>query len=233
MSPGAAEYLEEVEWPTLVSFTGLFIMVGALVEVGVIESLGEALTEAVGDRYLGAGTILIWGSGLMSGIVDNIPYVATMSPLVSDLVVSGGNSARPSHCGGRWPSAPTSAATRPRSGRAPTSSCLAWLPAMVIPSHSGSSPSTDSSWPRSRSRSAGSTTRFATSRSRNGHGWSHSSVIESRTRPTAGVHRAPDDCGHCLYYIDASVTTAEKISPTQGAHSKPPKRRAITTAATA
>ena len=86
------EYLEEVEWSTLVFFMGLFIMVGALVEVGVIDNLGEALTEAVGDRYLAAGTILIWASGMMSGIVDNIPYVATMSPLVSDLVAAGGNS---------------------------------------------------------------------------------------------------------------------------------------------
>jgi Na+/H+ antiporter NhaD/arsenite permease-like protein len=86
------EYLEEVEWPTLVFFMGLFIMVGALVEVGVIEELGEAMTEAVGDRYLAAGTILIWASGVLSGIVDNIPYVATMSPLVSDLVAAGGGS---------------------------------------------------------------------------------------------------------------------------------------------
>jgi Na+/H+ antiporter NhaD/arsenite permease-like protein len=86
------EYLEEVEWPTLVFFMGLFIMVGALVEVGVIEKLGEAMTDAVGDRYLAAGTILIWASGLLSGIVDNIPYVASMSPLVSDLVAAGGGS---------------------------------------------------------------------------------------------------------------------------------------------
>jgi len=86
------EYLEEVEWPTLVFFMGLFVMVGALVEVGVIGNLGEALTEAVSDRYLLAGTVLIWVSGLLSGIVDNIPYVATMSPLVADLVDAGNNS---------------------------------------------------------------------------------------------------------------------------------------------
>ena len=80
------EFLEEVEWPTLVFFMGLFIMVGALVEVGVIGRLGEAVTEAVGDRYLLASSVLLWGSGVVSGIVDNIPYVATMSPLVKDLV---------------------------------------------------------------------------------------------------------------------------------------------------
>ena len=83
------EYLEEVEWSTLVFFMGLFIMVGALVEVGVIGRLGEAVTGAVGDRYLLASSVLLWGSALLSGIVDNIPYVATMSPLVQDLVVAG------------------------------------------------------------------------------------------------------------------------------------------------
>jgi Na+/H+ antiporter NhaD/arsenite permease-like protein len=83
------EYLEDVEWSTLVFFMGLFVMVGALVEVGVIEDLASAMTEAVGDNYLAGGTVLIWASGVLSGIVDNIPYVATMSPLVSDLVASG------------------------------------------------------------------------------------------------------------------------------------------------
>lgn len=79
------EYLEEVEWMTLVFFMGLFVMVGALVEVGVIASLGEALTEAVGDRYFLAASVLLWGSAALSGIVDNIPYVATMAPIVQDL----------------------------------------------------------------------------------------------------------------------------------------------------
>jgi Na+/H+ antiporter NhaD/arsenite permease-like protein len=83
------EFLEEVEWPTLVFFMGLFIMVGALIEVGVIGHLGELVTEAVGEQYLLASSVLLWGSGLMSGILDNIPYVATMTPLVKDLVASG------------------------------------------------------------------------------------------------------------------------------------------------
>ena len=84
------EFLEEVEWATLVFFLGLFVMVGALVEVGVIESVGKAVTEAVGDRYFLAASILLWGSGALSAIVDNIPYVATMTPLVQGLVQSGG-----------------------------------------------------------------------------------------------------------------------------------------------
>ncbi len=84
------EFLEDVEWPTLVFFMGLFVMVGALVEVGVIEKLGEQVTEAVGENYFLASTVLLGGSAVLSGIVDNIPYVATVSPLVQDLVQSGG-----------------------------------------------------------------------------------------------------------------------------------------------
>ena len=82
------EFLEEVEWPTLVFFMGLFVMVGALVEVGAVSRVAEATTQAVGDRYLLASSVLLGASALMSGIVDNIPYVATMAPLVQDLVAS-------------------------------------------------------------------------------------------------------------------------------------------------
>jgi Na+/H+ antiporter NhaD/arsenite permease-like protein len=83
------EFLEEVEWSTLVFFMGLFIMVGALVEVGVIGAMGEFLIDVVGEQYLLAASALLWGSALLSGIVDNIPYVATMTPLVQSLVDAG------------------------------------------------------------------------------------------------------------------------------------------------
>ena len=92
-------FLEEVEWPTLVFFMGLFIMVGALVEVGIIADLGRTATDAVGDRQFLAASGLLWGSAALSGIVDNIPYVATMSPLVQDLV-NAGTDPRPSQ--GLW-----------------------------------------------------------------------------------------------------------------------------------
>ena len=83
------DYLHDVEWSTLVFFMGLFVMVGALVEVGVIGDLAEAATSAVADHYFLGSTVLIFGSGVLSGVVDNIPYVATMSPLVADLVHAG------------------------------------------------------------------------------------------------------------------------------------------------
>ena len=65
--------------------------------------------------------VLLCGSAVLSAIVDNIPYVATMSPVVADLVSQGG-AAR--CCGGRWRSAPTSAATPPPSAPPPTWSML-------------------------------------------------------------------------------------------------------------
>jgi Na+/H+ antiporter NhaD/arsenite permease-like protein len=84
------KYLADVEWETLVFFAGLFIMVGSLVNVGVIEELGQLATDAVGDNYFAASTGLLFGSAVLSGVVDNIPYVATMAPLVAGLVAGSG-----------------------------------------------------------------------------------------------------------------------------------------------
>lgn len=84
-----SEYLGEVEWPTLVFFMGLFVMVGGLVEIGIISSLAERATAAIGQNYFLASSVIIVGSAALSGVVDNIPYVATMAPLVQDLVRAG------------------------------------------------------------------------------------------------------------------------------------------------
>lgn len=85
----------DVEWQTLLFFAGLFIMVGGLVSLGVIEQIGKVAIEAVGTNYVGAATGLLFGSAIFSGIVDNIPYVATLAPLVNDLVQAGGAPAEP------------------------------------------------------------------------------------------------------------------------------------------
>ena len=82
-------YLDEVEWETLLFFAGLFIMVGALVNQGVIGDLADAITSRVGDNYALAAQGMLLGSAVLSGVIDNIPYVATMSPLVYDLVGPG------------------------------------------------------------------------------------------------------------------------------------------------
>ncbi|MGR3938993.1 SLC13 family permease [Streptomyces sp. BRA346] len=79
------EALKEVEWPTLAFFAGLFIMVGALIETGVIGEVSRALADATGGSELGATMLLVFGSAVLSGVVDNIPYVATMAPITADL----------------------------------------------------------------------------------------------------------------------------------------------------
>jgi Na+/H+ antiporter NhaD/arsenite permease-like protein len=80
-----AQFLEEVEWPTLVFFMGLFVLVGGLVETGVIDRLGQAAIDATGDRFFLAATGLLFGSAVLGAFVDNIPYTATMAPIVEDL----------------------------------------------------------------------------------------------------------------------------------------------------
>jgi Na+/H+ antiporter NhaD/arsenite permease-like protein len=84
------EVLGEVEWPTLAFFAGLFVMIGGLIETGVIGEVSKSLAEAIGDDELGGSMLLLSASAVLSGIVDNIPYVATMAPITSDLVRSMG-----------------------------------------------------------------------------------------------------------------------------------------------
>jgi Na+/H+ antiporter NhaD/arsenite permease-like protein len=86
----AGEVAKDVEWPTLVFFAGLFVMVGALVATGVIDSLAHAAINAVEGRLWPATLLLLWASAGLSAIVDNIPYVATMSPIVEELVHAEG-----------------------------------------------------------------------------------------------------------------------------------------------
>jgi Na+/H+ antiporter NhaD/arsenite permease-like protein len=86
----AGEVAADVEWPTLVFFAGLFVMVGALVATGVIDTVARAATDAVEGKLWPATLLLLWASAGLSAIVDNIPYVATMSPIVAELVDASG-----------------------------------------------------------------------------------------------------------------------------------------------
>jgi Na+/H+ antiporter NhaD/arsenite permease-like protein len=79
-------FLADVEWKTLVFFAGLFVMVGALVKVGVVGDLARSATTATGGSLFVASMLIMGVSAVLSGIVDNIPYVATMAPLVHDLI---------------------------------------------------------------------------------------------------------------------------------------------------
>ncbi|TDD55158.1 ArsB/NhaD family transporter [Saccharopolyspora elongata] len=82
------QFLQEVDWSTLVFFMGLFVMVGGLVDVGAIDTLGRAAIDLVGDDYLLAAVGLIIGSAAVGGMIDTIPFVATTMPIVEELVAT-------------------------------------------------------------------------------------------------------------------------------------------------
>ena len=77
--------LREIEWTTLAFFIGLFITVEAIVQVGIIEAVAEAALRLTGGSLPLTSMLLLWGSAIGSGIVDNIPYTATMIPVVENL----------------------------------------------------------------------------------------------------------------------------------------------------
>lgn len=81
-------YLAAVEWETLLFFAGLFILVGALVKTGVIAGLAHLAADVTGGQALTATMLILGVSAVLSGVIDNIPYVATMSPVVADLAAS-------------------------------------------------------------------------------------------------------------------------------------------------
>jgi Na+/H+ antiporter NhaD/arsenite permease-like protein len=77
--------LQDIEWTTLFFFFGLFITVEAVVEVGIIEMVADAALQFTGGDVSLTSIFLIWFSAIASGIIDNIPYTATMIPLVKSL----------------------------------------------------------------------------------------------------------------------------------------------------
>ncbi len=81
-------YLAEVEWKTIFFFIGLFILVGGLVKVGVIRYLADQLVTVTRGNLAGSTMTVLWGSAILSAVVDNIPYVAAMNPLIVDLARS-------------------------------------------------------------------------------------------------------------------------------------------------
>lgn len=72
----------EIEWETVFFFIGLFIMVGGLVETGIIKTMAGWLMSMTEGDVQQASYIILWASGVFSGIIDNIPFVATMIPLI-------------------------------------------------------------------------------------------------------------------------------------------------------
>lgn len=75
----------EAEWVTLFFFGGLFVLVYALEEVGMIHTMSEALMSATGGDYTVTVMAVLWGSAILSALVDNIPFVAAMIPMIQSM----------------------------------------------------------------------------------------------------------------------------------------------------
>jgi Na+/H+ antiporter NhaD/arsenite permease-like protein len=79
------QIIHEVEWTTIFFFIGLFLIVGGFTEAGGIKLLADnVLKITVGDQKL-TTMLILWASGVLSAIVDNIPYTATMVPIINEL----------------------------------------------------------------------------------------------------------------------------------------------------
>ena len=87
---GDLEMLKDVDWRTLFFFLGLFITVGGLEEAGVLEKLAGFIGNAAGGELFIAITMILWISAFASAIVDNIPFAATMVPVVRAMAYDQG-----------------------------------------------------------------------------------------------------------------------------------------------
>ncbi len=71
-----------MEWPTITFFAFLFMVVGGLEKVGLIHTLAETMMTMTGNHYVALMLIILWVSAILSALLDNIPFVATLIPLI-------------------------------------------------------------------------------------------------------------------------------------------------------
>ena len=87
------EVFGEVEWVTIFFFIGLFMVVAGVEHAGLLENLAQMLLSATeGDRTVTA-LVILWASAILSAIIDNIPFVATMIPMIKNMAPSMGGEA--------------------------------------------------------------------------------------------------------------------------------------------
>jgi Na+/H+ antiporter NhaD/arsenite permease-like protein len=85
-----ARIIKRIDWRTLLFFVGLFITVGGLEETGFLALIAEFIENISGGSLPIAMSIILWASAFLSSIVDNIPFAATMVPVVADLSAAAG-----------------------------------------------------------------------------------------------------------------------------------------------
>ncbi len=81
---------KEVEWNTIFFFIGLFIIIGAFEAAGGIQLMADWLLKVTAGSQKIASFVILWASGILSGIIDNIPYTATMAPMISAMEAEKG-----------------------------------------------------------------------------------------------------------------------------------------------
>lgn len=84
--------LKHVEWDAILFFIGLFIIIGALEHNGVIDLLAKGMLDLCGDNLMLTTMVVLWGSAFLSAVLDNIPFVIVMMPLIQKLLVDTGAS---------------------------------------------------------------------------------------------------------------------------------------------
>ena len=85
-----SDILNDVEWSTIFFFIGLFVIIGGFERAGGIELMAKWLIEITHGSQSLASMAVLWGSGILSGIIDNIPYTATMTPMISKIAAVKG-----------------------------------------------------------------------------------------------------------------------------------------------
>jgi Na+/H+ antiporter NhaD/arsenite permease-like protein len=85
VAPDVEEMLAVVDWTTLMFFIALFMTVGALQEVGLISMIATGIGNLVGQNLTAAVLVVVWSAALLSGVIDNIPFAATMLPVIAYL----------------------------------------------------------------------------------------------------------------------------------------------------
>ena len=96
------EIYRDVEWLTIFFFVGLFIIIGGFEANGGIKFLADGLIKLTHGSLEMASMIILWASGILSGIIDNIPYTATMAPLISELINPANPNAITGHTHALW-----------------------------------------------------------------------------------------------------------------------------------
>lgn len=90
-----SKVLSEVEWLAIFFFAGLFILVGGLVETGVIKMMAEQLLELTSGDLTKTTMLILWLSAIASAFIDNIPFVATLIPMIKDMGTMGMSNLEP------------------------------------------------------------------------------------------------------------------------------------------